>query len=406
MNKIFLIFKNELFSTLKRKGFIITTLALPVLGILAILVYQLVLGIVQPSKSTEVTKVGYVDKVGVFGDYTRYDKLELVAYDSTDGANQALVKGEIQEYFVIPETYIASGQITRYSMKTEIEAPSNVVFATRSFLVGNLLKDKVSPEIAARVNSPVALSTVVLDKSGQVSDGKGGMEGYLIAYLFSILLIMSIFTASGYLLQGLSEEKENRVMEILLSSVSTRQLITGKVLALGVAGLVQIVVWLISGYALIQMASSSIGGFFTTMTFPPEVIVLSLVYFILGYFLYAILMAGVGAIAPTQRDGQQMSMIFTMFGAIPYFLMPFIIENGQHFVTKILTFFPLTAPLTIMMRINSGIPLWEILVSVSLLALSIWGSLILASRVFRIYLLMYGKAPGWKEIFKSLRQAG
>ena len=156
---------------------------------------------------------------------------------------------------------------------------------------------------------------------------------------------MSIFTASGYLLQGLSEEKENRVMEILLSSVSTAQLITGKVLALGVAGLIQIVVWLISGFALIRIASSSIGGYFATLSFPPEVITLSLIYFILGYFLYAILMAGVGAIAPTQRDGQQMSIIFTMFGAIPYFLMPFIIENGEHFVTKILTIFPLTRAL-------------------------------------------------------------
>jgi ABC-2 type transport system permease protein len=86
-------------------------------------------------------------------------------------------------------------------------------------------------------------------------------------------------------------------------------------------------------------------------------------------------------------------------------LMPFIIENGQHIITKILTFFPLTAPLTIMMRINSGIPLWEIIVSVSLLILSIWGSLLLASKVFRIYLLMYGKTPGWREIIKSLRQA-
>jgi ABC-2 type transport system permease protein len=116
-------------------------------------------------------------------------------------------------------------------------------------------------------------------------------------------------------------------------------------------------------------------------------------------------MAGVGAIAPTQRDGQQMSVIFTLFGAIPYFLMPFIIENSEHIVSKILTIFPLTAPLTVMMRINSGIPAWELIVSVAVLVLSIWGCLLLASKIFRIYLLMYGKAPGWREIIRSMRQA-
>jgi ABC-2 type transport system permease protein len=405
MNMTSVIFKNELLTTLKRKGFIITTLALPVLGILGILIYQLVSGLVKPQAITEVTKVGYVDQVGIFVNYTQYEKLELVKYASPEEANSALVNGNIQEYFVIPDNYIASGMVNRYSTKTELEPPSNVVNATQSFLVQNLLKDKVTSEIAMRVNYPLNLSNTVLDETGNVSQGQGGFGAYIISYVFSILLIMSIFTASGYLLQGLSEEKENRIMEVLLSSVSTRQLIMGKVLALGMAGLIQIIVWLGSGFVLIKFASSSIGGFFSNLSFPPEVIILSLIYFVLGYFLYAILMAGVGAIAPTQRDGQQMSVIFTLFGAIPFMLMPFIIENGQHIVTKIFTFFPLTAPLTIMMRINSGIPLWEIIVSVCILILSIWGSLLLASKVFRIYLLMYGKTPGWKEILRSLRQA-
>jgi ABC-2 type transport system permease protein len=405
LNKTLVIFKNELLTTLRRKGFIITTLALPVLGILGMLIYQLVAGVIKPHTTAEITQVGYVDQVGIFTDYTQYDKLLLVKYDSPQSANAALVAGQVQEYIVIPENYIASGLVSRYSTKSEIDVPSNIVNATRNFLVQNLVKNQVSAETALRIGSPLNLTNTVLDKSGQVSQGQGGFGAYIVSYLFSILLIMAIFTASGYLLQGLSEEKENRVMEILLSSVSTRQLITGKVLALGVAGLVQVVVWLISGYALMSFASSSIGGFFSSLTFPPQVISLSLVYFILGYFLFAVLMAAVGAIAPTQRDGQQMSVIFTLFGAIPYFLMPFIIENGDHIVTKILTIFPLTAPLTVMMRISNGIPLWEILVSVTVLMLAIWGSLILASRVFRIYLLMYGKAPGWKEIYRSLRQS-
>jgi ABC-2 type transport system permease protein len=290
-------------------------------------------------------------------------------------------------------------------MKTELQPPAEVINATQSFLVSNLLKDNVSPEIAARVRAPLAVNNTILDKTGSVADNQGGTAGLMISYVFSVLLIVAIFTASGYLLQGLSEEKENRIMELLLSSVSTRQLITGKVLALGTSGLIQILVWLISGYGLIALGSSSIGGFFTTLHFPVSVVALSVIYFILGYFLFAILMAGIGAIAPTQRDGQQMSVVFTLFSAIPYFLMLFIVENGEHVVSRILTIFPLTAPLTVMIRLNNGIPIWEILTSVVVLILAIYGSLLLVSKIFRVYLLMYGKTPGWSEIVKSLRQS-
>jgi ABC-2 type transport system permease protein len=216
---------------------------------------------------------------------------------------------------------------------------------------------------------------------------------------------MSIFTASGFLLQGLSEEKENRVMEVLLSSVSPRQLITGKVLGLGAAGLVQIALWLVSFRLLLPFASSSIGGLFSTLQFPPSIIILSLIYFILGYLLYAILMAGVGAIAPTVQMGQQMSAIFSMMSAIPFVFMVFIIENGDHIVNIILSLFPLTAPLTVMMRLGQGIPVWEIIASIVLLGLTIWGCLALSARIFRTFLLMYGKTPSFKDVMRSLRQA-
>jgi ABC-2 type transport system permease protein len=405
MNKTWIIFKNELITTLKRKGFILTTLSIPVLGLLGILIFQLVSGISQPPSETEVTRVGYVDQVGSFSSYTRQGEIDLVPYSLPEEANRALVEGQVQEYFIIPGDYIATGQITRYSTRTELEPPAEIMNAIRSFLISNLLEEKVSPDVAVRVQYPLGVSSIVLDETGAVSEAQGGIESMIIAYIFSLLLIMSIFTASGYLLQGLSEEKENRIMEILLSSVSTRQLITGKVLALGASGLIQIVVWLASGWGLLSIASTSIGGLFTSMQFPASVVALSLVYFILGYFLFAVLLAGIGAITPTQRDGQQMSVIITLLGASPYFLMTFIIENSQHIVSKIFTIFPLTAPLTVLMRVNNGIPVWELIASVVVLILSIIGCLFLVSRLFRVYLLMYGKTPGWQEILRSLRQA-
>ncbi len=405
MKKTIVIFKNELLTTLRRKGFIITTLAIPMLGLIGIILYQLISGLATPPEVTKVDRIGCIDQTGLFTDFTNQGDLQILIYPHDEAAKQELVSGNLKEYFIIPQDYLNTGLVTRFSMKTRIETPVDVSEAIRSYLISNLLKNDVSPEIVNRIKYPMALSSVVLDKTGNVATGQGGFGAYIVSYLFSILLIMAIFNASGYLLQGLSEEKENRIMEVLLSSVSTKQLITGKVLALGAAGLLQIIIWLASGFAIIRFVSSNIGGLFGTLQLPGNVIILSLLFFILGYFLFAILMACVGAITPTQRDGAQMSIIITLCGTIPFFLMPFIMENTDHLVTKILTIFPLTAPLTVMIRIDSGIPLWELIISIIVLGLSIYGCLILASRIFRTHLLMYGKTPGWREIIKSLRQA-
>jgi ABC-2 type transport system permease protein len=405
MNKTLIILKDELKGTLKRKGFIITSLALPVLAILAILIYNIAGSIAKPPSEIEVQKVGYVDQTGLFTQYQQQNNIEMVAYDSEQLAKADLLDSKIKEYLVIPADYVATGQVTRYTLNTDLTPPTDVVQAAKYFIVSNLVKDKISPDIMERVKTPLIESSVVLDKTGNVAEGQGGFGAWIIAYLFGLLLLMSIFTASGYLLQGLSEEKENRIMEVLLSSVSSRQLIMGKVLGLGAAGLIQMIFWLIAAWGLLAIAASNIGGLFVGLEFPVGVIILSLLYYILGYTLFAILMAGTGAIVPTVRDGQQISVIFSLLASIPFILMTFIIENGDHVLNIILTLFPFTAPMTVMMRLNAGIPFWEYVVSIVLLVGSIVGCLLLVSKLFRVYLLMYGKTPGWREVVKTLRQA-
>jgi ABC-2 type transport system permease protein len=405
MNKTLIILKDELKGTLKRKGFIITSLVLPVLAILAILIYNIAGSIAKPPSEIEVQKVGYVDQIGLFTQYQQQNNIEMVAYDSEQLAKADLLDSKIKEYLVIPADYVATGQVTRYTLNTDLTPPTDVVQAAKYFIVSNLVKDKISPDIMERVKTPLIESSVVLDKTGNVAEGQGGFGAWIIAYLFGLLLLMSIFTASGYLLQGLSEEKENRIMEVLLSSVSSRQLIMGKVLGLGAAGLIQMIFWLIAAWGLLAIAASNIGGLFVGLEFPVGVIILSLLYYILGYTLFAILMAGTGAIVPTVRDGQQISVIFSLLASIPFILMTFIIENGDHVLNIILTLFPFTAPMTVMMRLNAGIPFWEYVVSIVLLVGSIVGCLLLVSKLFRVYLLMYGKTPGWREVVKTLRQA-
>jgi ABC-2 type transport system permease protein len=276
----------------------------------------------------------------------------------------------------------------------------------KGFLLSNLLKGQTSPEIAERVKAPLGLYSIRLDETGDVATEQGGAGAFIVPLAFGFLLIMAIFSSSGYLLQGLGEEKENRIMEILLSSVSARQLLTGKVLGLGAAGLVQIIVWLLSAVFLIRWVSTTIGGILSTLQVPGNLLVLSIVYFILGYLFFAILMAGVGAIGATARESQQMSMLFLMPVWIPFWVLFFLVRNPDHVINTVLTMIPVTAPTMVFIRLGtSGIPTWELVLSISLLVAAIIGALVLAAKAFRVFLLMYGKTPRLGEIIRSLRKA-
>ena len=407
MNKISTILKHEFMTTVRRKSFILMTIAFPLLGILGIGAYQIIQGAGEGQPAViETIDVGYVDNTGLFSGYTEYEYVNLISQPDEDTAFNAMTGNEIQQYFVIPEDYLSGGIIIRYTLERELEISGQVASAMTEFLVNNLLAGKADDTTIERVVYPLSLSSITLDSSGEIAENQGGYINFIIPYIFSILLIMAIFTSSGFLLQGLGEEKENRVMEILLSSVSPRQLITGKVLGLGAAGLIQIVVWLISARYLADMASSSIGGMLSSLSISAEFLLVSLIYFILGYLLFAVIMAGAGSIGATARESQQLSVIFTLSAVVPFYFIAAIMENPDGVAAQVLTFIPFTAPITVMMRMGiADIPLWELGVSIALIIATIIGLLFVVAKIFRTFLLMYGKTPKISEIIKILRQA-
>jgi len=403
MDKTLLLIKHEFSTTVRRKAFIILTLAFPVIALLAILAGQVVPGMIKPSVTAE--KIGYVDSVGRFtGSITR-GNIELTPFNTEVAAKNALVDKDIVEYFIIPPDYISTGLIQRYTLKNEVEAGGATQAVIRDFLLGNLLKG-TSSDVLDRVKSPMNIISTTLTSTGEISTRQGGFAAFILPYIFSILLMLSIFFSSGYLLQGLGEEKENRVMEILLSSVSPQQLLAGKVIGLGASGLLQIIIWLFSANFLLKIASASFGNILGSLSVPPDFLILGVVYFILGYLFIAVIMAGVGSIASTQREGQQLSTLFTIPVILPIYFMPLIMEHPENPVVKVLTFIPITAPITAIVRLGlSEIPAWELVVSILILILSIIGCFILATKLFRTYLLMYGKRPNLKEILRSFRSA-
>jgi len=398
-----LIFRHEFLHTIKRVGFIIMTLIIPVLALLAIGIFQLVAAIIEPSE-VEMTTIGYVDEIGEFDQYTYQGHIELARYDTQDDATEALVRKDIKEYFVIPQDYTSTGVINHYTLEKQPEAPPPTVAAIKRFLTSNILTGKVPQYTINVIESPLNLVTTRLTETGTVATEQGGYGTVIIPGLFSFLLAFSVIFSANYMLSGLVDEKENRLIEVLLSSVSARQLLTGKVLGLGAAGLIQVAVWLASLPLLLNLASSTFGGFFSTIQLPGNFIVLGLVYFILGYLLFVVFAAGLGAISPNTREGQQLVTTLTMPVFIPIWFasLLFIFPNSPIWI--VLTIFPITAPVATMLRLGvSGVPIWQLVVSIAVLALSIIGILFLAIRVFRIYLLMYGKRPSWGEIIQSIR---
>jgi len=402
MNKTLLIFRHEFLHMIKRKAFIILTLVVPVLALIGIGVFQLVSTDEPPL--VETVTIGYVDEAGGFDQYTTQGYIELFRFDTPGDATAALINGDVAEYFVIPSDYLSTGAINRYTLERQLETPPAIAAGIKNFLTSNMLADKVSPETVDRIKYPLDLVTTRLTETGEVATEQGGYGNVFIPFIFGLLLALSLQASSMYMVEGLGDEKESRLIEVLLSSVSPRQLLTGKVLGLGAGGLVQVVVWLASLPLLLNLASSTIGGFFITIQLPTNFLVLGIVYFILGYLLFAALSAGVGAISPSVREGQPLVLIYALLAFVPLWFASvlFIFPNSP--IWTVLTIFPITAPIAVMVRLGvTGIAAWELATSLAVMVLSIIGALALSVKAFRVYLLMYGKRPAWGEIIRTLR---
>jgi ABC-2 type transport system permease protein len=405
MNKTYLMFKHEFLHAIKRVGFIVLTFIVPVLALLAIGVYELVTTLTEPS-AKEVTLVGYVDEVGIFNDQTDQGLIKLIPFTSKEDATQALIKEDVSEYIVIPSNYISLGAIQRYTLAKELMTPTITVHLIGSFLTWNLLKDDVSPEVITSIVSPLNLEVTRLDKNGDIAKEQGNIGNIIIPAIFSLLLSFALMVGATSLITGLGEEKESRLIEVLFSSVSIRQLITAKVLALGLAGLLQVIVWLLSAPLLLDLASSSFGGFLSDIQLPANFLVLGILYFILGYLLFAVLSVTIGGISSNTSEAQNLSMFYVMMLFVPLWFFGVMINFPNSPIWVVLSIFPITAPIQMMARLGvSDIPAWQIVTSLVVLGLSVIAGLFLSIKIFRMFMLMYGKRPSVTEIVRSLKAA-
>lgn len=415
-----MIAKYEFLKTVKRKEFILMTLGFPLFFILIMLVPLLLAG----TSSPEDLNLGYIDKTNSFEfpdeitvrgsmifsneipgvtnnqeldgtNNEKYPIIKFTQYSDVASAKQDLGSGTLSGYLIIPEDYIKTGIVESYVIGKLTDIPKKEL---SELMVNNLLKDKVDEETLQRVKDPITFKQFSVETTGEVSE-KGLsdlLEDFALPYLTGILLLISIFTSSGYLLQSVAEEKESRIIEILLSSVTPIEMLTGKIVGLGSVGLLQIAIWLSVGFAGLI--------YFFALSINPFLLILSLAYFILGFLLFASMMGAVGAISGSMRESQQLIPIFTFPAIAPIFFMQVLITEPEGTLSMFFSMFPLTSPVAMLIRMGvSDVPLYQIAVSLIILMVSVYFVIIISARLFRVGLLMYGKRPAIGEIIRYMK---
>lgn len=411
--KVWVVARHEYVVNVKRTGFIIMTAILPLLGIVGLLFATLFSGQAQQigdffEQQFEVgdKPIGVVDHSGYFSPILPEYGDDFLSYGSEAKAEEGLKAEEISKAMLIGEDYLESGAITVLSLGSGFDAAAvSDSSRVQSFLVDHLLMDQVDPALRSRVADPMKVQPRVLSSGGETrGEGTWGFVfTFVVPFVISFFLIMTVFTSSGYLLQSVAEEKESRVIEIVVSSILPMELMAGKVIGLGALGLTQVLVWLISaaGFSGGAVALLAVVGAFSL---PLRAMLLGAVYYALGYTLYAILMAGVGALGTTMRESQQLAGIFSFFAAVPYMLSGILFASPNMLIARILSFFPLTAPTMMMLRLPMAeVPWIDVVGSIAVLVISLPAALWAGGKLFRVGLLIYGKRPTLKEIWGILR---
>lgn len=395
MKKLWLVAKHEYLRHVLRKRFILSILSMPIF-----FAFIVGMGFVSAYMQVNRTPIGYVDYSGLLADAERpadaedsFEYVDILPYADETAAATALAAGDIRAYYVLPADYLASGQVQVVANEAKGTEGQGQF---RQFVRYNLLKDRPQEQRERLIEGPV-LEIRSID--GERSMGDNNILGFLVPMIVAILLIIAINTSGGYLLQALVEEKENRTMEIIVTSVSPTQLMAGKIIGNLSVGLTQIGAWLaVAMIALVIVVRFiPIGeGFQLDAGYVGLMILVTLPAFV----MISALMALVGATATEAREAQQIAGLFTIPLAIPLWFVSALIANPNSVLSVILSIFPFTAPLAISLRAGyTDIPLWQTVLAVVLLVIFAIGALWLAGRAFRLGMLRYGKRLTWREIF-------
>lgn len=404
MRNIWLIMGREIVTMLRRPSFYIGALVAPLIVAATLFGFAFMsarFGDAGTPGAAEARPAGYVDQAGVVESVPPEVASSLRPFAGDAEAAAALRAGTIGSYFVIAPDYRATGRVRRVSEQATFTSDAGPdTRLMRSLLRANLAGD---PEVARRLDRPPRIDVAIVGAAAPAAVAPDRETRGAVSFGLALLLAFSIVNGGGWLVQAVAEEKENRTIELVLTTVRPLHLMVGKLLGLGLIALLQLGVWLAVG-RLAAGPGAAAGGLSVDLL-PAGIWAWAVVFFLLGFLFLGSLMMGLGAIGASMRESGQLSGLLTILVLVPLWFAPAVADDPEGLVSRALTLLPITAPVMVMLRLGDDtIPSWELLLSAGLLVVAIAAALWLAARLFRGVTLLTGVRPTPRAIWRALRQ--
>ena len=427
-NKILLVLKREYLTRVRTKSFILSTLLTP----LAFIVMMGIVAYVSIVDEEIEKTVGIIDETGVLYDNlieqnsSRYlDVSDL----STDSVKTIVLNGDMDGYIILNEQ-----NFNNTTLPTLVYGGSGGISFIQSVEsdVRNVLRDErlarssVSDEVRAIFETQYKIESVKLTEDGEEEDN--AVFGALFGFILGLLIFMGVFGYGAVLMRSVIEEKTNRIVEVIASSVKPIELMMGKLLGVCVLAITQFAIWILAYIGLSIVAAPIAATFLGTQTanlpdgakeisssfdpskleafvVDPIIFIYFIVFFIIGFMIYAAIFAAIGAAVDSEQDTQQFMTPVMVPIMIGYFFNLQIMKNPDSVIAVVSSLIPLTAPINMISRIAATeVPMIQILGSLALMILTFIGLMWLAAKIYRVGILMYGKKPSYKELAKWIRQ--
>ncbi len=397
MRKIWLIARREYTYNFKRRSFLFSAFGVPLFSLVMLFIIFNISDTAY-SETGQLGDVGYVDVPGILEAGAEKPK-EYVPFADEQAAHAALLNGSIGAYFVIRNDFFNAGQVDAYVPES---LPLGIQRQFEEFVKANLLL-RVPPGVPLeRIRDPMNMTVVNLSSGNEMDSKSAFLMQFLVPFIFGFIFLMAVSTTSQFLMSGVVEEKENRMMEILITSCRPLEMLWGKVLGLGALGLTQLLIWGVGGILILNLSGDH--ELLRNFSIDPGFLVVALIYFTLGYFLFGAIMAGIGASVSAEQESRQIAGIFTMISILPMMLLITFMQDPNGVAPVLFSLFPITAPMAMIMRLPlADVPVWQIGLSLTLLILTSVAAIWLAARIFRIGLLMYGKRLTLRELMAVVR---
>ncbi len=412
--------KFELLSVVKRWSYLITTFGLPVFlalisgTVLGAQTYFLTLRGAESSAFGLIDEANVVDE-SVFEDdegarVWRVNAIEVELYASLDAAKVDLEAGHIRALYVVEPDYLKTGEVRAVqSEKTPLLSMrgTTVEPVLRSLLRRSLMVDHLDQEVQERVLAPANFVRTRLTPGGDdvvsIDETIDLLVRTAIPLFLGVLLLTALLSASGYLVQTVSTDKESKIVEVLLASVTSEEIIAGKLFGLGAAGLIQFAVW---SSMVVFVALSASAALASVVAIPWEAIGVAPVLFVLGYLFMGSLMLATAALGANAAESQKLTVGWAMLAVLPLMVMVILLDEPNGFLGQLMTWIPFTSPLTVILRLavdSAGIAWWEVIGSMLMLVLSTWVAIRIGARLFRVGFLLTGSRPSLAELWRQAR---